>query len=84
MNYLPPEEVLELIIIKAQAVEQAAKAAHRAGFTLTTAEELAHAIGDLEGARQMLKWSYESLVSYSWSASTLYDRYMISRNPRET
>ena len=82
MNYLPPEEVLDLIVLKAQDVEHRARAAKRAGFTLKTAEELAFAVGELEGARQMLKWSYDALVSYSWASSTMQDRYLLEKQQK--
>lgn len=82
------EEALDLIIEEASEIIKAAIKCKRFGFEAVWkgeqhGEVLAKELGDLEGARQMVKWKYEQLVSYSWAASTKMDRYLQAREERK-
>lgn len=82
------DEALDLIIEEAAGVIKAAIKCKRFGFYSTWkgeqhGEVLAKELGDLDGARQMVKWKYEQLVSYSWASSTKLDRYLQAREERK-
>lgn len=81
------EEALDLLIEEAAEVIKAAIKCKRFGFDTTWkgeqhGEVLAKELGDLEGTRQMIKWDFTQLTSYSWAASTKMDRYLQAREER--
>lgn len=82
------EEALDLIIEEAAEVIQAACKCKRFGLNHIepgyghNAEVLAKELGDLDGARQMIRWKYDQLVSYSWASSTKLDRFLEAREKR--